>query len=96
MRVAVANDYDLIVAGVADLLRDFADDIVVCDRLILGDPVSGDRSTSCSTTPTAAPAPPPRRCGPHRARRGGPRRRVFSLDVTSRSWPTPRRPAHPA
>ena len=40
VRVAVANDYDLIVAGVADLLREFADDLVVCDRLVLGDPVS--------------------------------------------------------
>lgn len=39
MRVAVANDYDLIVAGVADLLRDHADRVQVCDRILLGQPV---------------------------------------------------------
>lgn len=39
VRVAVANDYDLIVAGVADLLRDHAEVVQVCDRILLGDPV---------------------------------------------------------
>jgi DNA-binding NarL/FixJ family response regulator len=40
VRVAVANDYDLIVAGVAHLLSTFPDDIVVCDRILVGEPVS--------------------------------------------------------
>ena len=39
MRVAVANDYDLIVAGVAAMLRGFPDRIEVRDRVLVGEPV---------------------------------------------------------
>lgn len=39
VRVAAANDYDLIVAGVAALLAEFPDDIEVCDALLVGEPV---------------------------------------------------------
>jgi DNA-binding NarL/FixJ family response regulator len=39
VRVAAANDYDLIVAGVAALLADFSDEIEVCDALLVGEPV---------------------------------------------------------
>ncbi len=39
VRVAAVNDYELVVAGVADLLRRHPDRLVVVDRLIIGDPV---------------------------------------------------------
>jgi DNA-binding NarL/FixJ family response regulator len=39
VRVASVNDYDLIVAGLANLLAGFPDDIEVCDRIIVGEPI---------------------------------------------------------
>lgn len=39
MRVASANDYDLIVAGLANLLEGFPDDIQLCERIIVGQPI---------------------------------------------------------
>jgi NarL family two-component system response regulator LiaR len=41
LRVAVANDYDIIVAGLAGLLRPFADRVTVVDAVTIGDSVAG-------------------------------------------------------
>ena len=38
-RVAAVNDYELIVAGLAELLARFPDRLVVCDRIVLGEPI---------------------------------------------------------
>lgn len=39
VRVAAANDYDLIVAGVANLLGQFPDRLEVRERVLVGDPI---------------------------------------------------------
>lgn len=39
VRVAAANDYELIVSGVAALLRLYADRLEVRDRIVVGDPI---------------------------------------------------------
>ena len=39
VRVAAVNDYELIVAGLADLLARYDRDIVVCDRILVGEPI---------------------------------------------------------
>lgn len=39
MRVAVVNDYELIVAGLEHLLSGYPDRLVVCERLLVGEPV---------------------------------------------------------
>jgi DNA-binding NarL/FixJ family response regulator len=39
VRVAAVNDYELIVAGLAELLERFPDRLVVCDRIVMGDPI---------------------------------------------------------
>lgn len=39
VRVAAANDYDLIVAGLATMLAAFPDRLQVCDRVLVGDPI---------------------------------------------------------
>lgn len=39
VRVAVVNDYELVVAGLEHLLRGFTDRIVVCDRIVVGEPI---------------------------------------------------------
>ncbi|MCU1426270.1 MAG: response regulator transcription factor [Actinomycetia bacterium] len=39
VRVAAVNDYDLIVAGVAQLLSRFPDWLSVCDRVVIGEPI---------------------------------------------------------
>jgi DNA-binding NarL/FixJ family response regulator len=41
IRVAAVNDYQLIVEGVASLLRRYPDRLHVCDRIIIGDPIVG-------------------------------------------------------
>ena len=39
VRVAAVNDYELIVVGVARLLSQFPDQLDVCDRIVIGDPI---------------------------------------------------------
>jgi DNA-binding NarL/FixJ family response regulator len=39
VRVAVVNDYELIVEGVARLLSQFPDQLDVCDRVVVGEPI---------------------------------------------------------
>ena len=39
VRVAAVNDYELIVAGVARLLSQFPQQLDVCDRIVIGDPI---------------------------------------------------------
>ena len=39
IRVAVVDDYDLIVDGLAAMLEKFPDRVEVCDRIIVGEPV---------------------------------------------------------
>ena len=39
VRVAAVNDYELIVAGLARLLSQFPDQLDVCDRVVVGDPI---------------------------------------------------------
>ena len=39
IRVAAVNDYELVVEGVAAMLRPFADRVVVVDRLLVGDEI---------------------------------------------------------
>jgi DNA-binding NarL/FixJ family response regulator len=39
VRVAAANDYEIIVSGVAALLRLYGDRLEVCDRIVMGDPI---------------------------------------------------------
>jgi DNA-binding NarL/FixJ family response regulator len=41
IRVAAVNDYELIVEGVAGLLRRYPDRLLVCDRIVIGDPIEG-------------------------------------------------------
>ena len=41
LRVAVANDYELVVAGLAALLRPFHDRIEVTDAVTVGDNIDG-------------------------------------------------------
>lgn len=41
LRVAAANDYELIVAGVATMLGAFPEHLMVCDRIVMGDPIDG-------------------------------------------------------
>ena len=40
--VAVVNDYDLIVAGVAEMLSSFPDRLLVRDRIVMGDAIGAD------------------------------------------------------
>jgi DNA-binding NarL/FixJ family response regulator len=40
VRVAAVNDFELVVAGVARLLEQFPDRLVVCERVIIGQPIS--------------------------------------------------------
>ncbi len=40
MRVAVANDYELVIAGLAALLEPFCDRVEVADAIIVGQPLS--------------------------------------------------------
>ena len=39
VRVAAANDYELVVSGVAALLRLYADRLEVRDRIVMGEPI---------------------------------------------------------
>jgi DNA-binding NarL/FixJ family response regulator len=39
VRVAAVNDYELVVAGVATLLRRYPDRLLVVDRIVIGDPI---------------------------------------------------------
>jgi DNA-binding NarL/FixJ family response regulator len=39
VRVAAVNDYELILAGLEQLLRGYPDKIVVCDRIVAGEPI---------------------------------------------------------
>lgn len=39
VRVAAANDYELVVAGLARMLEQFPDQVVVADTLVIGEPV---------------------------------------------------------
>ena len=39
LRVAVANDYELVVAGLAAMLAPFPDRVAVCDAIVLGQPI---------------------------------------------------------
>ena len=39
VRVAAVNDYELIVVGLARLLSQFPDQLEVCDRVVVGDPI---------------------------------------------------------
>jgi NarL family two-component system response regulator LiaR len=41
IRVAAVDDYQLIVEGVASLLRRYPDRLHVCDRIVVGDPIVG-------------------------------------------------------
>ena len=41
VRVAVANDYELVIAGVRAMLERFADRVEVVDTIIVGEPLSG-------------------------------------------------------
>jgi DNA-binding NarL/FixJ family response regulator len=41
VRVAAVDDYQLIVEGVASLLRRYSDRLQVCDRIVVGDPIVG-------------------------------------------------------
>jgi DNA-binding NarL/FixJ family response regulator len=40
VRVAVANDYEIVVAGLEALLRCYEDRLLVCESIIVGEPVS--------------------------------------------------------
>ena len=40
--VAVVNDYELIVAGVAQMLSSFPDQLLVRDRIVMGDAIGAD------------------------------------------------------
>ena len=40
IRVAVANDYELVVAGLAAMLRPFADEVEVQDAVLVGEPIA--------------------------------------------------------
>jgi NarL family two-component system response regulator LiaR len=40
IRVAVANDYELVVVGLAAMLAPFSDKVEVCDAIVLGQPIS--------------------------------------------------------
>jgi DNA-binding NarL/FixJ family response regulator len=42
VRVAAVNDYELIVIGLADMLSRYPDRLVVCDRLLVGEPIERD------------------------------------------------------
>jgi DNA-binding NarL/FixJ family response regulator len=42
VRVAAVNDYELIVAGLADLLAKYEDRIIVCERILVGQPVHNE------------------------------------------------------
>jgi len=39
VRVAVVNDYELVVEGVARLLSQYPDQLNVCDRVVMGEPI---------------------------------------------------------
>jgi DNA-binding NarL/FixJ family response regulator len=39
VRVAAVNDYDIVVDGVAALLRRYPERLVVCDRILVGEPL---------------------------------------------------------
>ena len=39
VRVAAVNDYEIVVAGVADLLARYPDRVTVCDRILVGEPI---------------------------------------------------------
>ena len=41
VRVAAVNDYQLVVEGVASLLRRYPDRLYVCDRILVGEPITG-------------------------------------------------------
>lgn len=41
VRVAAANDYEIVVAGLATMLCAFPDRLVVCDRVLVGEPITG-------------------------------------------------------
>jgi DNA-binding NarL/FixJ family response regulator len=41
VRVAAVNDYQLVVEGVASLLRRYPDRLHVCDRIVIGEPITG-------------------------------------------------------
>ncbi len=41
-RIAVVNDYELVVAGVEHLLSRFADRLLVCEAILVGEPVTAD------------------------------------------------------
>lgn len=40
IRVAVANDYELVIAGLAAMLQPFSDQVVVCDAVLVGEPIA--------------------------------------------------------
>ena len=40
VRIAVSNDYEIVVAGLEALLRRYEDRLHVCERIIVGEPVS--------------------------------------------------------
>ena len=40
IRVAVANDYELVVVGLAAMLAPFSDRVEVCDAILLGQPIA--------------------------------------------------------
>ena len=41
VRVAAVNDYQLVVEGVASLLRRYPDRLHVCDAIVIGEPITG-------------------------------------------------------
>jgi DNA-binding NarL/FixJ family response regulator len=40
VRVAVVNDYEIVVAGVSHLLRQFPDLLAVCEQILVGEPIT--------------------------------------------------------
>jgi DNA-binding NarL/FixJ family response regulator len=40
IRVAVANDYELVIAGLAAMLQPFRDEVEVCDAVLVGEPIA--------------------------------------------------------
>ena len=81
VRVAAVNDYVLIVAGLARLLSQFPDQLDVCDRVVVGDPIELP-SMWRSTTRMGESGSLRLRCGRSPKRRGFGHVAMFSLDLT--------------
>ncbi len=58
VRVAAVNDYEIIVAGVAAMLRQFPDRLEVVDQIIVGEPLSEPGRREVHTAPPMWVIPP--------------------------------------